>query len=180
MYFYNSFQCLGTPVRLGKPTCLSLTHLWLWLMCLRSQERRQRGCGAGTGGLCSDAAARARRFWRASPGGGHSRLLVLPQQGQLSPGKGTWGTADPWADCAQEGASAPPGRARRRQPQASCLCLVFSRPVRQNEKWEQDWPLDLGADSGPVGITGQMKTSDLAAPPHQMEKLSGCEGWQPE
>lgn len=34
---------------------------------------------------------------------------------------------------AQEGASAS-GQARRRQPRASCLCLVFSRPVRQNEK----------------------------------------------
>lgn len=37
----------------------------------------------------------ARRFWRASSRGGHSLLLVLPRQGQLYPGKGTWGTADP-------------------------------------------------------------------------------------
>lgn len=37
----------------------------------------------------------ARRFWRASPGGGHSLPLVLPSQGQLYPGKGTQGLLTP-------------------------------------------------------------------------------------
>lgn len=85
---------------------------------LAFSERRRRGCGAGTGGPCSDAAA-------PPPGGfgGHRQEEGIPSCSSfLSRASSTQyrargGLLTPELT-AQEGASAPPGRARRRQPLA--------------------------------------------------------------
>lgn len=62
VYFYNSFQSCGTPVYLGKSTCLSRTYLWL--QCLRFQERGSQERGS---------------WGRSSPAAAHSHCPPSPR-----------------------------------------------------------------------------------------------------
>lgn len=69
VYFYNSFQAFEIPICLGKSTCLSLTYLWL--KCLRFQERKQRGTlmclSLGLTGLPCPRTQLGKGWWSGSP-----------------------------------------------------------------------------------------------------------------
>lgn len=134
--------------------------------CLRFRERRQRGCGAGTVPAAMPPPSRRVRGRRHEEG-------VLSCTSFLSRPSSTRGRhVGPIGDVPQGSDCWPLRWPLRSSPSPSSGFLLPSQTW-----WEvrEDWPLGLGADAGPVGIIGQMKTVTWPPLP-QVEKLSGCEG----